>query len=135
MECEFAFICDSAQQGAGVKLHALGIGWDTIYAPELPARLPTLSFVARLKASVAEAGTQDISIRLINADGGDVIPPIEQQIPFEVPSQALVGYLNVVINLNNLELKTYGAYALHLVANKHEMVHLSFNVSPPPTTS
>jgi hypothetical protein len=34
MECQFAFICDFAEQDG--KLHAIGIGWDAIFAPQLP---------------------------------------------------------------------------------------------------
>ena len=133
MECEFSFICDSAQQ-AGNKLYALGIGWDTIYAPSVPIRHTQMAFVTRLRASVAEAGTQDVTIRIIDADGEDVLPPIVQQLSLEIPPPAVHGNLNIVANLGGLEMKKFGAYAIHLVVNKVEMARIGFSITPPPTT-
>ena len=34
MECRYTFLCDYAERER--KLHAIGIGWDTIYAASLP---------------------------------------------------------------------------------------------------
>src|SRR5574342_664165 len=105
METEFAFLCDYAQQES--KLNALGIGWDTIIAPELPVRHTIMTFVARLRGSMAEVGPKDVMIRIIDADGQDVIPPVEQQLQFNVQTPALFGFLNVVVQLGGLELRSY----------------------------
>jgi hypothetical protein len=130
MEIEFAFLCDYAQQES--KLNAIGIGWDTIIAPELPVRHTIMTFVARLRGSMAEAGVKDIAIRIIDADGQDVIPPVQQQMEFNVQSPALFGFLNVVVQLGGLELRTYGAYAIHLLLSGNELARVAFQVSQPP---
>jgi hypothetical protein len=132
METEFAFICDYAQQES--KLNAIGIGWDTIVAPDLPVRHTIMTFVARLRGSVAEVGVKDVTLRIIDADGQDVIAPVEQQMPFNVQSPALFGFLNVVVQLGGLEFKTYGAYAIHLLLSGNELARVAFQVSPPPAT-
>lgn len=130
METEFAFLCDYAQQDA--KLNAIGIGWDTIMAPELPVRHTIMTFVARLRGSVAETGIKDVTLRIIDADGQDLIPPVEQQMQFNVQSPALFGFLNVVVQLGGLEFQTYGAYAIHLLLSGNELARAGFQVAQPP---
>ena len=134
MELKFAFIADYAQQSGG-KLHAIGIGWDTIYAKTLPATHPMLSFVAEIEGTIAETGTKDVSLRIIDADGGDVGPPLQHQIPFDVKAPQLAGKIQVVIQIGNLQFQKFGAYALHLVMQGNEMATLPFRVIEPPTTA
>ena len=130
MDIEFAFLCDYAQQES--KLNAIGIGWDTIMAPELPVRHTIMTFVARLRGSVAEAGVKDVTLRIIDADGQDVIPPVQQQMTFNVQSPALAGFLNVVVQLGGLEFQKYGAYAIHLLLGGNELARVAFQVVQPP---
>jgi hypothetical protein len=130
MEIEFAFLCDYAQQES--KLNAIGIGWDTIVAPDLPVRHTIMTFVARLRGSMAETGVKDVTVRIIDADGQDVIPPVQQQMQFNVQAPALFGFLNVVIQLGGLELTKYGAYAIHLLLSGNELARVAFQVIAPP---
>jgi len=70
--------------------------------------------------------------RVLDADGQDVIPPVQQQMQFNVQSPALFGYLNVVIQLGGLELRSYGAYAIHLLLSGNELARVAFQVAQPP---
>ena len=133
MECKFAFICDYAQQDR--KLHAIGIGWKGLYAPYLPFLHPVISFVASLRGTIAEVGTKNVSLRLIDADGEDVIPPMRHQVALEIKPPLLENDINLVINLAGLEFKKYGSYAIHLVVQENEMASVSFSVLKPPTTA
>ena len=54
MHTDFAFVCDAAE--ATSKINALGIGFDTIYANQVPVRHPHFSIVLQLRSSAAEAG-------------------------------------------------------------------------------
>ena len=130
MEIEFAFLCDYAQQES--KLNAIGIGWDTIMAPELPVRHTIMTFVARLRGSITEVGVKDIAVRIIDADGQDVIPPVQQQMQFNVQPPSLFGFLNVVIQLGGLEFQKYGAYAIHLLLSGNELARVGFQLMQPP---
>ena len=93
MDCQFAFLCDYGQESGG-KLHALGVGWDTIYAGTLPARHPMMCFIARLSGTIVEAGTKELGIRIIDADGLDIVPPISQAIPFDAPCEVVASLQN-----------------------------------------
>jgi hypothetical protein len=127
MECEFAFLCDFAEQDR--KLHAVGIGWETIQARELPHRQPNMGIVARLRGSVAEAGTKDVSVRLIDADGEDVIPAINQTLKFE--PRGIEGHVNLVVQLTNVQFKSYGSYAVYVTVGGEQKARLSFSVAQP----
>ena len=127
MECEFAFLCDFAEQDR--KLHAVGIGWETIQAPSLPHRQPNMGIVARLRGSVAEAGTKDVSVRLIDADGRNVIPAIHQQLKFE--PRGMEGHVNLVVQLTNVQFQSYGAYAAYVTVGGEQKSRLSFTVAEP----
>lgn len=127
MECEFAFLCDFAEQDR--KLHAVGIGWETIQAANLPHRQPNMGIVARLRGSVAEAGTKDVSVRLIDADGEDVIPAINQKLKFE--PRGIEGHVNLVVQLTNVQFKSHGAYAVYVTVGGEQKARLSFNVAEP----
>ena len=124
MECEFAFLCDFAEQDR--KLHAVGIGWETIQAPNLPHRQPNMGIVARLRGTVAESGTKDVSVRLIDADGEDVINAIHQQLKFE--PRGLEGHVNLVVQLTNVSFKSLGAYAVYVTVGGEQKARLSFSV-------
>ncbi len=106
-----------------------------MYAPSLPLIHPMMSFVARVRGTIAEVGTKSVVLRLIDADGHDVIPPLEQQVPFDVRPPQLEGRINLVIMLGGLQFKKYGAYAFHLVVQGNDMGSTRFHVMEPPTTA
>ena len=133
MECDFIFLCDYATRDT--KLHAVGIGWDNLYAATLPVRHPVMCLVARLSGSLAENGTKDISLRLLDADGTDVVPAMTQQVAFEVKSPRLVGTMQLVMQMGGIEFQKYGAYALHLLLQGNEIGSVSFNIAEPPSTA
>ena len=127
MQCDYAFICDFAQDSGG-KVSAIGIGWETISAPSVPVIHPQMSFVASLTGTIAEAGIKNVEFRLIDADGADVLPPMEMDLEFNVQEPALEGRMNLVVTLNGIEFTKFGEYALHLVVQGNEMARSSFSV-------
>ena len=130
MEVDFAFACDYADLSG--KIHALGIGFDTIFAREVPARHPIFYVVAQLRSSVAEAGVKEFEFRLIDPDGTDVIKPLKGS--FEVPAPAGVTETKGRIGMafHNVRFPRYGHYSLHLVVQGREMVRLPLRVAPQP---
>jgi hypothetical protein len=125
MECEFAFLCDFAEQDR--KLHAVGIGWETIQAPSLPHRQPNMGIVVRLRGSAAEAGEKGMSVRLLDADGVDVISSIHQLVKFD--PRGLEGHVNLVVQLTNVQFNSYGSYAVYVTVGGEQKARLSFNVA------
>ena len=134
MDIDFAFICDYAELGA--KINALGIGFDTIYAREVPATHPHFYLVAQIRASVAEVGDKAIEIRLIDADGADVIPPISGTFNIPRPPPATTESLGrIVVAFNSVPFPRYTQYSLHVVIQGREMVRIPLRVMQPPATA
>ena len=102
MRCNYAFLCDYAQQEANGKLNALGIGWSNITAAGVPVKHAHMAFVASLLGTLAEAGTKKVEVRIIDADGANVIPPLEADLDFAVHEPALEGTLNLVFNFKTM---------------------------------
>ncbi len=137
MNIDFAFLCDHAE--AGDKLHALGIGFDTIYAREAPAVHPHFCLVAQLRTSVAEAGEKQMSVRLIDPDGADVIQPMSGGLTAGRPPQGSMEQVTrMVLGFNNTRFARFGPYSLHVVVQGQEMVRLPLRIAqaaqaqPPP---
>jgi hypothetical protein len=134
MDIAFAFVCDYSDASAG-KLHALGIGFDTIYIPQFPGVHRGFSLVVKLRANVVEAGQKDIVIRLIDADGNNVIPPINGQFTVAMREGQVEGFGQFALNLQNIEFRHQGPHSLHVVIQGNEMVSIPFTVAIPPSTA
>lgn len=132
MEIDFAFICDYAD--VSNKIHALGIGFDTIYARQTPVKHPIFFLVAQLKASVAEAGPKDIELRVIDADGADLIPPMKSKLDIPAGRGVTETHGRLCMAFNNLEFPRFGVYSIHLVIQGREMVRIPLRIAeaPPP---
>lgn len=130
MEVEFAFLSDFAEESGG-KLHALGIGIDTIHAPSAPVRHPQLTMVAQLRYSAAEAGSHRLEVRGFDADGADVTDPVEGEIAF--PPGGASGAARVLVNLVGVRFPSYGDYSFHLVIGGIEAARASVRLAPPPS--
>lgn len=134
MERKYGFLCDFAQE-AGGKLTAVGLGINRLFAAEIPTTHPSLTLVVGVEYSIAEAGTKHLEVRLIDADGNDVLPKnIEGDMPFEEPD-AGTGTVNVIINFLGLKFEKYGDYAFHVTFDGMEIARLPLVVGAPPSTA
>lgn len=131
MDIDFAFICDYAEVAG--KINALGIGFDTIYAPEVPVTHPMFWVVAQLRASITEAGEKGFSFNLIDADGADVIPPLSGSFNIPRPSSGTETKGRLGIAIQGVRFQRYGDYSLHLVVEGREMVRVPLKVAPRPS--
>jgi len=132
MNPDFYFICDYAEVTG--KINALGIGFDTIYAPKIPCKHPHFFLVIQLRANVVEAGEKALEVRLIDEDGKDIIPIIRGKFSIPTPAVGTESIGKIAMEFNNVEFPRYGSYSLHAVIEGHEMVRVPLKVSPPPQT-
>lgn len=132
MNCDFAFVCDYAEVTG--KINALGIGFDTIYAPKAPTKHPSFFLVIQLRANVVEAGEKNLEVRLIDEDGADVIPAIKGKFMIPRPPTGTESVGRIALQLQNVEFPRYGSYSLHAVVEGLEVVRVPLKVSLPPQT-
>lgn len=133
MDVDFAFICDHAEIAG--KINALGIGFDTIYAAQVPVTHPYFHLVVQLRASVTEAGNKDMEVRLIDADGNDVIPAITSRFEVPRPSAGTEGIARIAVLFQNVAFNDYGSYSVRVIIQGAEMVRIPLRVAPPPQTA
>ena len=130
MKVDFAFLCDHAEISG--KINALGIGFDTIYAREVPARHPYFFLVAQVRASIAEAGDKELTVRLIDEDGKDLTPEIRTVMSIGQPrSGRLESIGRISIGFNNVEFPRYANCSVHAVIDGHEMIRIPLSIEPP----
>jgi len=132
MNTDFAFICDYADVTR--KINALGIGFDTIYAPKVPAKHPSFFLVLQLRANVVEAGEKNFEFHLIDEDGKDIIPVVRGKFSIPKPTAGAESKGRIAMQFHNVEFPRYGLYSLHAVIEGQEMVRVPLKVSPPPQT-
>ncbi len=130
MHTDFAFVCDAAE--ATTKINALGIGFDTIYAVQLPVRHPHFSLVLQLRASPAEAGQKRIAVNLVDEDGRDVITAVQGQFNIPRTEGRTYGVGRFVMEFNSVEFKSYGSYTLAVTVEGMEVASIPFRVLQPP---
>jgi len=126
---DFAFICDYAE--ATGKINALGIGFDTIFAPKVPCKHPSFFLVLQLRANVVEAGEKNLEVRLIDEDGKDTIPTVGGKFSIPKPSGGTESIGRIAMQFQNVEFPKYGSYSLHAVVEGLEIVRVPLKVSPP----
>ncbi len=132
MEVDFAFLCDYAD--ASGKLTAVGIGFDQIFAPQVPCTHGLMHVVAQLRASVAEEGTKQLTLRFLDADGADVIPAFSADIEVRSPVPGSEATARFNCGLPNVTFEKYGDYAIHILIDGNEMQRIPFAVVSPPST-
>lgn len=130
VDLDFAFLCDSAQESGG-KIHALGIGFDTILAPNVPATHPLLTVVAQLRYSITEAGAKSLAIRAVDADGQNIVEPIDRTIEFPTPPRRPTNTARLIIALTAVRFASYGDYSVHIAINGSEIARLPLTVAAP----
>ncbi len=130
MKLDFAFICDYAEVTG--KINALGIGFETIYAPKVPSKHRLFFLVAQFRLSVVEAGEKKMVVNLIDDNGRDVVPPIQGTITIPRPKDTVESVARIAMEFGNVEFPRYGSYSVRMAVDGIEMVDVPFKVSPPP---
>jgi hypothetical protein len=84
------------------------------------------------RATVVEAGEKNFRVDLIDADGREVMPPLNGRFGIPRPPSGIESTGRLAIRFDNVEFPRYSAYSLHLTVEGHEMVRIALNVVPAP---
>ena len=119
MLVDFAFVCDYAE--ISKKINAIGIGFDTIYAPKVPFKHRSFFLVFKLRANIVEVGEKNIKISLIDEDGKRIIPDMNAKITIPKPPEGLESKAQLAIAFDKVEFPKYGTYSLHVVVEGNDI--------------
>jgi len=120
VDVQYQFLCDYAQESGG-KLTAVGIGAEQISASELPVVQPSLGLAVSLRYSFDEAGARRLQVRLVDADGRDVMAVQQTDLALGEPSDSAFGSFRVVVAMSQLKFDSYGDYAFHVTIDGNEI--------------
>jgi adenine specific DNA methylase Mod len=112
MEIEIFTLADFAQDNHS-KLTIVGT-FDSIQSKQFPCTHPSCSIATRLRFSAKETGNHDFRLRLIDADGKEMIQAIEGNISIPAPANGLLTSINVVANFVQLKFEKPGRYSFEL---------------------
>jgi hypothetical protein len=86
--------------------------------------------VAQIAFTHDEVGAHALAIRVIDPDGGNVIPPVDGEIAFSAPDEALSPVAQVVVELNLVTFPRYGVYSVELAIDGQSIASLPIEVLP-----
>lgn len=133
MKIDFAFICDYAE--VTHKINALGIGFDTIYAPSVPAVHSSFFLVFQIRASIVECGEKSFNVSLIDEDGNEIIPKISGKFQIPKPMEGTESKARVAFQFGMVKFPKNGLYSIHTVIEGHEMIDIPLRIEPPPKST
>ena len=128
MNTELSFLCDSALEDRG-KLHALGIGIDSVSGNALPMTHARFVVVCILRHSTLEAGQKRLDVRLLDPDAQDAMPPIQRAVAFTSPDGVVDSRARIIVEVNGVTFRKHGPHAFHVAIDGNEMARLPVNVS------
>jgi len=133
MDINYAFLCDYADPSGG-KMSAIGIGFDTIFTPKIPTKHPLFYAVINIRFTSTETGQKRIGMHLIDADGNDIMPPLDTTLNAEPPPPGFT-YRNqqIALAMHGVTFPHYGDYTVSWLLNEQEVKALPLRVAPPPT--
>ena len=112
MEIEIFTLCDFAQDNNG-KLTVVGT-FDGIHSKQFPFVQSNFSVTCRLRFSEKETGQHDMRLRFIDANGKELIQPIEGQMNIPGPTNGQYTTINLVFNFNQVKFDKAGRYSFEL---------------------
>ena len=109
-------LCDSANILADGRFNLLGGGVDQVRASQYPAS-GHLTVVVRIEVSPTEVGLHRVNLRFVNADGQEVIPPVNAELNVD----SGVRFVNLVLGLQDFVYPTPGFYSVRIVLDNQDV--------------
>lgn len=126
-EVRLAGLCDHAVVGQDGKVSLIGI-FRNLSVSGLPAQHPRMYLVCVL---ALEPGQHVVTVQLRRPDGAPAMPN-----PPQISVQATAGQdVNVIVELNNLNISSFGEHTFVVEADGSPLTTLPLSVSQLPQTT
>ncbi|MDD5458858.1 MAG: hypothetical protein PHF37_05670 [Phycisphaerae bacterium] len=123
MRVELFVLCDAATADAGGKLNILG-AFDTLWVAKLPSIHPQCTIALRIRFEPHEAGSHNVRVNFIDADGNHIIPSANGKIDVQFKDQQRSAAANLILNLQRLKLDRTGEYSIDLAIDNQGTARL-----------
>lgn len=118
MELDQAILADVVSPRPDGKLDLHGVGWDTIFASNVPATHPRMDLVVRFLLSAQEVqAPHTVVVTLVSADGAELtriqadLAPMSEEQRAGIPAGRRVA-MGMLLTLASVVFPEYGAYNL-----------------------
>lgn len=128
MQIEIFSLCDAATGDSG-KVNILG-AFDTIFSKQAPVVHSQCAIVLRVRFKISEGEDHEVTVNFINEDGKAVIPPAKGRIKLQFSENQTSVSKNLIFNIQGLNLKDFGEYAVDLTIDKRNEASLPLYVKP-----
>lgn len=125
MITEIFTLCDAATD-AQRKLNILG-AFNTFNAEDVPLTHPLCAVAVRLRLSPEEKGEHKFSLKFVDSEGKQIIPPGEGKLNVSFKDFPTAN-ANLVLILQNFKLDNFGNYFLKLLVDDKEIADFPFYV-------
>lgn len=126
MLVEIFSICDAATSEGG-KLNILG-AFDAIHVRQFPGVLAHCALAIRLRFFTAERADHTVTVRFIDADGKNVLPPAGGGLKVAFPEGQRSASFNLVLNIPGLKFEHPGDHSLELLVDGEGIASLPLEV-------
>ena len=133
MDIQVATLCDAANDYNG-KLCVLGT-FDTIGSRSLPVVHQNCVLALRICFRAVDEGEHDLAIRIIDADGEDVINPLPPvKFDIRLPQEVEFVTRNMIIHFQALQFSKAGTFSLEIAVDDDSLVSIPLRVIYMPPT-
>ncbi len=123
MEVNFGIFCDAATVDAAGKTNILGI-FDTITVQQYPAVHPKMALVLSISVDSVETGQHSLKISFVDAQGEDILPPLEGTVEIQHGQSSLP----MVLDMNQVEFRHEGTCAASIIIDGVQLKTVPLNV-------
>jgi hypothetical protein len=115
--------CQAANAQAGGTYNLLGAGFDRIVATQLPMPV-NFAVLLRVDVHPPAAGEHEVEMRLIDADGRDIIPRLRRSVTLEPSAR----YIHELLQVRHLPFPTEGLFTLEVFLDGRPSGEWNFQV-------
>jgi hypothetical protein len=126
MELDHVIVADVISPRPDGKLDLFGVGWDTIFAPAVPATHPRMDVAIRFLLSHHELeAVHHVVVTLISADGAELtrveadIQPMPAEARAAIPPGRRFG-IGMILNMAAITFPEFGDYSLVITWDGNE---------------
>ena len=116
MKLTFLILCDSANILDHGDLNLLSGGVDQVRANKYPAS-GHLTVVLRIEVSPTEIALHRLTLRFVNADGKEIVPPVDAELNVDLG----VRFANLVLGLQDFVYPAPGVYSVRVVLDRQDV--------------
>jgi hypothetical protein len=126
MDIQIAALCDFAADYGG-RLCVSGV-FENIMVVGFPAIHLQCAVVLRVVFRREDEGLHHVVLNFVDEDGKPIMPPLDTQMPLEMPPDWFFGARNFILNMQNLKFDRPGMYAVDVRIDERNVISIPLTV-------